>query len=246
MDWNHIWGHVERRIIQFLPKSGGAPANLSSIYHPLQHNEIRLITLAAGRWADQIQCSLQTVSLDDSPVFEALSYVWGDASIRRKVRLQSYNFEVTASLEVALRHLRHEHSERIMWIDAICINQYNDAEKSEQVKKMHFIYACTSHLVVWVGEASEDSDLGMKTLRQIGEELKDGPLWEADLANVSLVQDLPEAIEEFDPKPWVALNRLFRRPWFERVWVLNPMSVDEVKSRVLIFVIGHTRNLYAG
>ncbi|KAK3174418.1 hypothetical protein OEA41_001664 [Lepraria neglecta] len=101
--------------------------------------------------------------------------------------------------------------------DAICINQYDDAEKSEQVKKMHFRYACTSHLIVWVGEASEDSDLGMQTLRQIGEELRDGPLFEVDLANVSLIKDPPEAIEEFDPKPWIALNRLFQRAWFERV-----------------------------
>ena len=107
-----------------------------------------------------------------------------------------------------------------MWIDAICINQSDNAEKSHQVKNMQLIYARTSHLVVWVGEASEDSDLAMRTLEQIGEELKEAPFWEVDLANVSLIRDMPEAIEHFDPKPWVALNRLFRRPWFERVWVL--------------------------
>lgn len=209
-----------------LQRIGGRLADYSSIYQPLQHNEVRLITLAPGKWRDPIECSLQIVSLDDYPTYEALSYVWGDASLRRWIRLMDANFDVSKSLEVALGHLRHEDSERVMWIDAICINQSDDAEKSEQVKKMQFIYARTSHLVVWVGEASEDSDLGMRTLEQIGEELKEGPFWEVDLANVSLIKNMPEAIENFDPKPWVALNRLFQRSWFERVWVLDSLLAD--------------------
>lgn len=99
----------------------------SSIYQPLQHNEIRLITLAPGKWRDPIECSLQIVSLDDNPTYEALSYVWGDASLRKWICLKDANFDVSKSLEVALRHLRHEDSERVMWIDAICINQLDNA-----------------------------------------------------------------------------------------------------------------------
>ena len=197
-----------------------------SHYQPLQHDEIRLITLAPGKWTDPIECSLQIVSLDDSPTYEALSYVWGNVSLREWIRLENSHFDVSKSLEVALRHLRHEDSERVMWIDAICINQSDDAEKSQQVKKMQFIYARTSHLVVWVGEASEDSNLAMRTLEQIGEELKEAQFWEVNLANVSLIRDMPEAIEDFDPKPWVALNRLFGRHWFERVWVLNSQPAN--------------------
>ena len=220
MDISRMWEYMGWQMTWLLQRITGRLADLQSIYQPLQHNEIRLITLAPGKWRDPIECNLQTVSLDDNPTYEALSYVWGDASLRRWVYLKKSNFDVSKSLEVALRHLRHEDSERVMWIDAICINQSDDAEKSEQVKKMQLIYARTSHLVVWVGEASEDSDLGMRTLEQIGEELKEFPLYEVDLANVSLIRNLPESIDYFDPKPWIALNRLFQRPWFQRVWVL--------------------------
>ena len=229
MDFNHMWEwweHIGRQMTWLLLRVRGQLADLSSIYQPLQHNEIRLITLAPGKWRDPIACSLQIVSLDDNPTYEALSYVWGNASLRKWICLKNCSFDVSKSLEVALRHLRHEDSERVMWIDAICINQSDEAEKSEQVKKMQFIYARTSHLVVWVGEASEDSDLGMRTLKQVGEELKEGPFWEVDLAKVSLIRDLPEAIENFDPKPWIALNRLFQRSWFERVWVLYSLLAD--------------------
>lgn len=89
---------------------------------------------------------------------------------------------------------------------------------------MQLIYARTSHLVVWVGEASEDSDLGMETLKQVGEELKEGTDWDVDLANASLIKKHPQEGRAFDPKPWVAANRLFRRNWFERVWVLRSPS----------------------
>lgn len=219
MDISRMWEYMGWQMTWLLQRITGRLADLQSIYQPLQHNEIRLITLAPGKWRESIECNLQIVSLDDNPTYEALSYVWGDASLRRWIYLKKSSFDVTKSLEVALRHLRHEDSERIMWIDAICINQRDDAEKSEQVKKMQFIYARTSHLVVWVGEESEDSDLGMRTLEQIGEELKEVPTWEVDLANVSLIRNMPEAIESFDPKPWVALSRLFQRPWFQRVWV---------------------------
>ena len=220
MDISHRWEYIEWQMTRLLLRITGRLADLPSIYQPLYHNEIRLITLAPGKWTDPIECSLHIVSLDDGPTYDALSYVWGNASLRKWIRLENSHFDVSKSLEVALRHLRHEDSERVMWIDAICINQSDDAEKSQQVKKMQIIYARTSHLVVWVGEASEDSNLAMRTLEQIGEELKEAPLWQVDLANVSLIRDMSEAIENFDPKPWVALSRLFRRPWFERVWVL--------------------------
>ena len=220
MDISHRWEHIEWQTTRLLLRIAGRLPDLTSIYQPLYHNEIRLITLAPGKWTDLIECSLQIASLDDGPTYEALSYVWGNANLRKWIRLQNSHFDVSKSLEVALRHLRHEKSERTMWIDAMCINQSDNAEKSHQVKKMQLIYARTSHLVVWVGKTSEDSDLAMRTLEQIGEELKEAPFWEVDLANVSLIRDMPEAIESFDPKPWVALNRLFRRPWFERVWVL--------------------------
>jgi hypothetical protein len=63
-----------------------------------------------------------------TPEFEALSYVWGDPLITRQIKLNSQPFRVTENLEAALRRLRHDDRARIMWIDAICINQRNPRE----------------------------------------------------------------------------------------------------------------------
>ena len=117
-----------------------------------------------------------------------------------------------------------------MWVDAVCINQDDMGERSVQVKQMQSIYARTSHLVIWVGEASGDSDLGMETVRQVGGELQGGSYWDVDLANVSLIKNLLSEKKAFDPKPWVAANRSLRRDWFERVWVVSfSMSISKAR-----------------
>lgn len=222
MDLKRVWKYFEGLVANLLPKGEEATNDISLIYQPLQHREIRIITLAPGEWNDRIECTLRTVSLDDNPSYEALSYCWGDPNDPKKlIFLPKQPFKATPSLESALRNLRHRDSERTMWIDAICINQNDVAERTAQVKQMQDIYAHASHLVVWVGAASEseDSDLGMETCRQVGEELKEGDHWDIDLANVSLIKDPHQRKEAFDPKPWVAANRLFRRNWFDRVWV---------------------------
>jgi hypothetical protein len=40
-------------------------------------NQIRVVELVPGRWNDAINCNMRTVSLDEQPSYEALSYVWG-------------------------------------------------------------------------------------------------------------------------------------------------------------------------
>ena len=239
IDLNQVWEHVERLVVPLL-------LIRSWIYKPLHPGEIRLISLAPGKWTDRLECTLKTVSLDDdNPSYETLSYVWGDASAPQKIiLLQNQFFPVTPNLESALRHLRREDCERTIWIDALCINQEDRAEKAVQVAKMELIYALTAHLFVWVGEANEaeESDLGMETLRQVGEELKANSLWNVDLASVSLVKKFPEDVEEFDPKPWVAVNQLFRRDWFERVWVCYVPCLA-MKQDSDISCIGYTRGL---
>lgn len=62
--------------------------------------------------------------------------------------------------------------------------------------------------------------MAMQAIRRIGREQEGEDTWNMDAAHPwSLVKEALSAGESFDPKPWVALNRLFRRPWFERTWV---------------------------
>jgi len=57
--------------------------------------------------------------------------------------------------------LRLESEPRVLWADAVCINQQDDNEKSKQVQLMLDIFASASKVLAWTGEASYDSDDAM-------------------------------------------------------------------------------------
>jgi Heterokaryon incompatibility protein (HET) len=89
--------------------------------------------------------------------YEALSYVWGDPLIRENIELDGVEFQVTTNLHAALRHLRWVTRPRLLWIDAVCINQTNPAERSKQVSLMTEIYKHAKQVIIWLGESSHDS-----------------------------------------------------------------------------------------
>lgn len=94
--------------------------------------QIRLLVLLPGRWTDPIACDLWTSVLDVP--YSALSYVWGSFQNSRRISLNGKaGFVVTRNLYAALRRLR-QHGVFSIWVDAICINQANNAEKSAQVQ----------------------------------------------------------------------------------------------------------------
>jgi hypothetical protein len=83
-----------------------------------------------------LHCELEYSSLDHNPIYEALSYTWGDASIKLSILCGNNPFPVTSNLHEALLRLRSEKEARKVWIDAICINQDDIAERNAQVALM--------------------------------------------------------------------------------------------------------------
>jgi hypothetical protein len=43
-----------------------------------------------------------------------------------------------------------------IWVDAICINQADNAEEAHQVAAMGDVYSCADRVLVWLGEAADD------------------------------------------------------------------------------------------
>ena len=78
------------------------------VYKSLDYSrrEIRLLELAPGARDAEIRCTLTHASLENKPMYEALSYTWGDAEDRRHILFAGYDFSITANLDVALRYLR--------------------------------------------------------------------------------------------------------------------------------------------
>ncbi|XXH06113.1 hypothetical protein Hte_012558 [Hypoxylon texense] len=130
-------------------------------YSPLNpdRSEIRVLVLQRGRTRDPIRCTLRTVSLDSPPYFEALSYVWGDMSVKKPITVDGEEFQATVNLEAALRALRRPFRKRTLWVDAVCINQDDIPEKNIQVPQMGRLYGSAGDVLVWLGP----TDLNIQT-----------------------------------------------------------------------------------
>jgi hypothetical protein len=170
------------------------------------------VTLSSGNFEDDILCSLSKVSLDDKPFYEALSYVWGDRRITRRIFIDGISKRVTMNLEIALRHLRYVSQPRVLWIDAICINQRNIAERSVQVMHMGEVYKRATGVVAWLGEESSDSNLAFDALNALPTNIVQH--WDPQ-KNAELDMTVLE------PKYTSAIRSLLLRPWWHRIWTVQ-------------------------
>jgi hypothetical protein len=116
-----------------------------------------------------IETSMCVVDLEEQTGFTALSYVWGSYAVQRHtIMCDNVSFEVTSNCYSALWHLRQNHGSIRIWLDAICINQEDEAEKSQQIPLMGDIYSKATTTYIWLGEGSNSSDKTMTYLATIG------------------------------------------------------------------------------
>jgi hypothetical protein len=126
-------------------------------YRPLKApHMIRLMTLLPGTFSSDIRVFLHTKRFEEHSKsnFEALSYAWGTTvdPVNIFVGKTGYHtLSVTQNLAEALPYLRYEKRPRVLWIDAICVNQQDLEERSSQVKRMPDIYSRATRVVVWLG-----------------------------------------------------------------------------------------------
>jgi hypothetical protein len=79
---------------------------------------------------------------------------------------------IRSNLASALRHLRYQYKPRTLWIDAICINQEDYAERGDAVCHMGTIYKLANRVVVWFGPEERNSEIALDTLRYLGEQVE--------------------------------------------------------------------------
>ncbi|KAI1354380.1 HET-domain-containing protein [Xylaria sp. FL0043] len=128
-------------------------------------SEIRLLDLLPGKSADEIRGTLRIVTFDQRAEFEALSYVWGDPKDTRPIIVDEEPFQATLNLETALRNLRYRRKKRVLWVDAVCINQDDTEEKNVQVGRMHLVYSRARRVLAWMGPRNPDVEFAESYMR---------------------------------------------------------------------------------
>ncbi|KAI9172584.1 Heterokaryon incompatibility protein [Paramyrothecium foliicola] len=219
--------------------------------------EIRVLTIHSGSGDEEMVASLEHLSLSDSQhsAYEALSYCWGDQSDRIDIHLSENKdpgtratVSINRNLYNALIRLRQLQRPRKMWIDQICIDQSNNEERSQQVALMSQIFASADATRVWLGEPDQETEEDFAVIKSIaakyGDSMRshDEALGEAasepSLSKLDDTHSIIKAHVYFH----IINDRLFRRPWFHRVWVLqevwNQSKGSDGKSRVTVLLGG--------
>jgi hypothetical protein len=209
-------------------------------YRPLDasKSEIRLIELlptatnTSTRRERTPRCNLIHASLNDKPNYVALSYTWGDPRDTEKITVDQSLVSVTRNLHSALKHLRYEKTVRIIWIDAICINQSDDEEKSWQVQLMSEIYQRASFVSIWLGPADATSDKVMDFLNILGAKAMGFGL-DVDICQVRYVSEEWKKLASKPPS--------FRERSQRRVTVIDDQDPTMAK---IVFYINDLNELY--
>ncbi|OTB07721.1 hypothetical protein M426DRAFT_52907, partial [Hypoxylon sp. CI-4A] len=98
-----------------------------------------------------LQLNLLTASLSDPPRYNALSYCWGDISRTEAIEVDGVHVDVSQNLVEALRNSGVGPGE-LIWADAICINQADPYEKTNQIRIMGVIYSKAARTIAWLGK----------------------------------------------------------------------------------------------
>ncbi|KAF2647811.1 HET-domain-containing protein [Lophiostoma macrostomum CBS 122681] len=201
-----------------------------------------------------------------SHLYEALSYVWGSSEDSKVVHVDGRRMNITQNLHGALLHLRDPTFARILWIDAICINQDDLDERAQQVRFMARIYGCAQRVVVWLGEEANGSAEALhflgRTIRprhlsnELSRHIVDRGSLQKSLYPEKNVLDIDEGYNRlnsvgsdqvpgheyqeivFDKEFTVgdAVKALLSRKWFKRVWVVQEVAA----ARDILLMCGST------
>ncbi|OTB01273.1 hypothetical protein M426DRAFT_25724 [Hypoxylon sp. CI-4A] len=186
--------------------------------------------------------SIEDSKTEDYP-FTALSYFWGEGDPIHEVYITSYEtpdkkvegppiqrknghrewnasgiIHVRSNLFVALQRFRDRKEEKTMWIDALCVDQTNVEERSEQIQKMHELYLHAENVCIWLGDGTgADAPNPNGCFRFLRKML--------DLKNL---EDLFRKGAKADPDlidNCVNIVRLMRNKWFSRRWIIQELAL---------------------
>ncbi|KAK9797902.1 putative Heterokaryon incompatibility protein-domain-containing protein [Seiridium cardinale] len=196
----------------------------------LADNEIRVLDLLHSPSVDDtpIICELRAVPLTAEADYEALSYVWGDQTATKTIEISGRQVTVTQSVHEALSRLRSRTHKRTLWIDQLCIEQWNLEEKKQQVQLMRDIYKHCHRCLVWLGEIKEhvslaDAENGWEVLTYLA--AADGAEDPDDIP-------IPRAADGGQPVLYDALKALWSsadqgHPWWDRIWTVQEATIPK-------------------
>ncbi|KAG5743040.1 hypothetical protein H9Q70_014239 [Fusarium xylarioides] len=215
-----------------------AETALTIDYYKIDPTQIRILTLHHGTGPDEVVCTLIPVNRDGAK-YHALSYEWREASNDDpNITVNGHKVQIRRNLFDALRSIRKPTEDQKLWVDAICINQSNVDEKSEQVAMMGNTFTRAIGAITWLGPANDDSDLAMDLMSDAKALRASLPFFRKERNIVlSLIINWVRSLKlnlkggsQSDIKvsrEAKALSSLFHRSYWRRVWIIQELYLAQ-------------------
>jgi hypothetical protein len=216
-DWNEIEAE-ERRSATVFPEPEGDGESLAAIserlYTPINGLwQTRILQLFPGSPGSPLHGRLSVADIvlrhglglhanQGLVSYDALSYSCGEPILARRIYLQDESFPISENLYLGLQSIRKSQEPMVMWVDAICIHQANEEEKSQQVVNMLDIYLKADCVHVWLGPCRGNTEFALSFLSAMK------PV-------ESHVSKCPNCLERLLD----GIKDVFTRSWFRRTWV---------------------------
>ena len=238
----------EIRLMTLLPGKAGEEIHITLrnvTLDPASPPSYEALSYAWGSAQDTLRIRVATQNIAKQAVHRSRDWFKNilGSSVRGRFQRDSFrgvphsSLDVTRNLAVALQHLRYEHEPRVLWIDAICINQQDVHERSAQVERMGDIYRSARQTTVWLGPEEDDSCLAIETLDHLASKFTVD--W-STLTIVAIGENWGDVDQDktflVDTKQLSSIERLLERPWFERLWVWQEVRL----ARSAVVVCGLT------
>lgn len=201
--------------------------------------QIRLLRLDAESTEDHITADLKTWERSSLPEFNAISYVCGGALPRNTVYINGHEFYIGDNCFYALSQVCLDHPGSYVWIDALCINQQDLAEKSAQVSAMGSIYRSALRVLACIGTSNAASDEIARATQDLDSFIQKPPpewnagdayrrphLWKPPLWN-------PPMDESATLELWETFTEFELRPYFHRAWIVQELGGGDGHTTIL-------------
>ncbi|KAK7908441.1 hypothetical protein PG985_015744 [Apiospora marii] len=193
-----------------------------TIYCPIRKDQVRLMKFVRNE-QQKITAILISFSVENLPKFQALSYVWasetGEIAKNWSIHIGESALPVLDTLRPFVQALVRRGKlldGSWWWIDYICINQLDTGERDEQVQLMQYVYARADHVIAWLGEESEESDLALDFIGLLDDRMQQP--FKLDELRSTLQGD------QYG-RYWKALEDFLSRRWWSRNWTVQEFVI---------------------
>lgn len=198
-------------------------------YHSLpdNHRYFRLLELLPGTGDDLLKIRLRTECLFTAPPYEAISYVWRVFNDDRDHAMIQYDdgpshLAITWNLQFALQTVRDPVSARLLWTDALCINQSDPSEKNEQIRCMRLVYKNARRVLAWLGDTQFNSATLFNFLGKVAAVCPPPKDYGSMHHDFDILDNF---LASADHEHWITLRKLHEDTLFSRIWVVQELNL---------------------